>query len=318
MILASVAVVAALTLAGCSSAGSSSAPAGPVQPGTAEDGSFAADGGTAGDSAESDATRVDQSVITTGWITITVDDPAAATEKAVALVDSLDGRIDSRSEQAGSDDDRASAQLTIRVPADDVDRAIESLKELGTVESVSLNASDVTLQVRDLDAQIDALQASVDRLLALVPQAATTADLVELETAISDRQGQLDSLTSQKQYLADQISYSTLTLDLQQKGALPTNVPGDFWSGLAAGWASLTAALSGLVVVVGVLIPWLLPLAVIAAVIVLIVALTRRKRPAPPTAHTPAPHTSAPAPAPAHTPAPADPATPTAPPTHDS
>jgi Flp pilus assembly protein TadB len=136
----------------------------------------------------------------------------------------------------------------------------------------------------------------VNRLLALVDQAATTADLVELETAISDRQGQLDSLKSQQQYLADQIDYSTITLDLQEKGTLPSNVPGDFWSGLATGWAALTAALSGFVVVVGVLIPFLIPLAVIAAIVVLIVVLARRGGKTP---RTPAPRTPAPSSPPA-------------------
>ena len=282
-ILASAAVAAVLVLAGCSaSSGSSSSSSdgssGPVQvapdDGTRSD--EAADGGVVAPGVDSSA--ADQSVITTGWITVTVDDPDAATTEAVALVDSLDGRIDSRSQQAGTDSQKASAQLTIRVPADDVDAAIEGLKKLGTVESVSLQSSDVTLQVKDLDAQITALQASVDRLLALVDQAATTADLVELETAISDRQGQLDSLKSQRDYLGDQVDYSTITLDLQEKGALPSAAPGDFWSGIAAGWAALGATLSGLVVVVGVLIPWLLPLAVVAAIVILVVTLVRRPR----------------------------------------
>jgi len=307
MILASTAVAAVLLLAGCSAAstGASSGPVDVAQPGTAPqgDGSFVAEGGASG-SADS-AAKADQSVITTGWITITVDDPAKATDDALTIVEGLDGRIDSRSQQAGTDNLRPSSQLTIRIPSDSVDAAVEQLGALGTVDQVSISSSDVTLQVRDLDAQIKALQASVDRLLALVGQAATTADLVQLETAISDRQAQLDSLVSQKQYLADQISYSTLTLDLQEKGALPSSVPGDFWSGLAAGWASLTAALAGFVVVIGVLIPWLLPLAVIAAIVVLIVTLSRRSKKAVP------PQTGQPA-APAPTAPPAPPAPPAA------
>ncbi|MDO9395948.1 MAG: DUF4349 domain-containing protein [Herbiconiux sp.] len=305
-ILASTAVAAVLLLAGCSAAGGSS---------SSSEGLSQSDQGTRGGSLEggtngvlpgeaapgeagSDAAADGQSVITTGWITVTVDDPTAATDEAIDLVDSLDGRIDSRSQQAGDDQQRSSAQLTVRVPADRVDAAIDGLKALGSVDSVSLQSSDVTLQVRDLDAQIKALQASVDRLLALVDQAATTADLVELETAISDRQAQLDSLKSQKQYLSDQIDYSTITLDLVEKGALPNAVPGDFWSGLAAGWASLGAALAGFAVVLGVLIPWLLPLAVIAAVIIVVVTLARRKKTPPPAAptSTPAPPAQAPTP----------------------
>lgn len=273
MILASAVVATALLLAGCSAGSSSSSSgSGPAQ--LAQPDQAQSEGGVAGEA--TDSTK--QSVITTGWVTITVDDPIAAAQDAVDLVDSFDGKIDSRSQQVGSDDQSANAQLTVRIPAKDLDAAIVKLDSLGTVDSVSLQSSDVTLQVRDLDAQIKALQASVDRLLALVDQAATTADLVELETAISDRQSQLDSLTSQKQYLADQIDYSTLTLDLVTADTIPAAVPGDFWSGLATGWASLGAAFSGLLVVVGVLIPWLLPLAVIAVVVVLVVVLANRRK----------------------------------------
>ncbi len=280
LLLTSAAVAAVLVLAGCSASGSSSA--GPADLAVPAPAPAMPDSGakseTAAGSGSSSGIAADagQSVITTGTISLTVDDPAAATEQAVALVTGLDGRVDSRSQQAGGEGRPASAQLTVRIPAAKLDQAVESLKGLGTVESVSLDSSDVTLQVKDLDAQITALQASVDRLLTLVGQASTTADLIQLETAISDRQGQLDSLKSQRQYLADQVDYSTITLELRPAGALPNDVPGDFWSGLATGWASLGVALSGFVVVVGVLIPWLLPLAVIAVVVLLIVWLSRR------------------------------------------
>jgi membrane protein implicated in regulation of membrane protease activity len=46
---------------------------------------------------------------------------------------------------------------------------------------------------------------------------------------------------------------------------------------VVAGWNALVAAASGFVVVVGVLVPWLLPLAVVAAVVVLLIRSGRRR-----------------------------------------
>jgi len=66
--------------------------------------------------------------------------------------------------------------LTLRIPADELDRTVADLKELGTVNFVSLNAADVTRQSQDLDARITALQTSVDRLLALMAAATSTPD----------------------------------------------------------------------------------------------------------------------------------------------
>lgn len=278
-VLAAAVVAGALLLSGCSASSQSSSSGGG---GVAQEGmpvpapgdrSGAADG-----SAATDAQASGQKVVTTGWVTITTDDPVASAESVVELVEQLDGRIDSRNQQAGAEGQQASAQLTLRIPADQVDQALERLKDIGSIDSVSLTADDVTLQSRDLDAQITALRASIDRLLALVGNAATTSDLIELETAISDRQTQLDSLTAQKQYLDDQVAYSTITLTLQTPAAVPEVVAGDFWSGLAAGWASLTTAAAGFLVVLGVLLPWLVLAGIVVAVVLLLVRLSRRRR----------------------------------------
>jgi hypothetical protein len=273
------AVAGVLLLAGCS-ASSSSQSSGADRGTTQEGGSAPSIGGpvAADGSATGDLQSSDQKVVTTGWVTITTDDPVASSDSVVTMVEGLDGRIDSRSQQAGTEGTPATAQLTIRVPADRVDDALDGLKAVGSVDSVSLTADDVTLQSRDLDAQITALRASIDRLLALVGSAATTSDLVELETAISDRQTQLDSLTAQKQYLDDQIAYSTLTVSLATPAVVPSVVPGDFWSGLAAGWASLGAAAAGFLVVLGVLLPWLVLAAILVAIVLVVVRLGRRRR----------------------------------------
>ncbi len=272
-------VAGVLLLSGCSASSQSSSSGGG---GVAQEGGPAPQqgdrSGAADGAASTDVQASDQKVVTTGWVTITTDDPIASSDTVVALVDELDGRIDNRSQQAGTEGQPASAQLTLRVPADRVEEALERLKDVGSIDSVSLTADDVTLQSRDLEAQITALRASIDRLLALVGSAATTADLIELETAISDRQTQLDSLTAQKQYLDDQVSYSTITLTLQTPAAVPEVVPGDFWSGLATGWASLTTAAAGFLVLLGVLLPWLVLAAIVVFVVLMLVRLSRRRR----------------------------------------
>jgi hypothetical protein len=137
----------------------------------------------------------------------------------------------------------------------------------------------VTQQRQDLDARIEALEASVDRLLALLAEATTTADLIAIESELSSRQAELDSLVSQRDWLVDQVDYSTLTVDLLSEGIAPDAGPDDFWSGLVAGWEALVAFLSGLLVVAGMLLPWIGLLLVLAAIVVGIVILaTRRNR----------------------------------------
>ncbi|GAB3409838.1 hypothetical protein GCM10027515_29240 [Schumannella luteola] len=220
-----------------------------------------------------------RSVVTTGSITLTVDDPGKSADAAVTLTTDAGGRIDGRQEQAASGDSPATAQLTLRIPADALDATLPKLKKLGHLESVQLTSDDVTATVRDTDARITALQTSVDRLTALLAKSGTTADLVALESALSQRQAELESLQAQKRGLDDQVELSTITLDLLSPAAAPTPKPQSFLDGLAAGWGAFLAFWAGFLVVLGALTPWLIALAIIGGVVLLIVRRRRRSRP---------------------------------------
>ena len=87
-----------------------------------------------------------------------------------------------------------------------------------------------------------------------------------------------ESLEAQKRYLDDQVSMSTISLYLRSDAEAPKTVPGDFWSGLATGWNAFVGFWAGLLVVLGVLLPWLITFGAIAVLIIWIVR--RRRRPA--------------------------------------
>jgi hypothetical protein len=278
---AAAAAITALLLAGCtagsdeSSAPAVDAPAAPVvpEPGTVD--------GQSAEDAAAGATEVqpdDRSVITTGWVSITVDDPIVSAEEAADLAKQAGGRVDSRTESPGTDAQPPSASLTLRIPSDELDGFVDELRALGTVNSVSMNASDVTQQRQDLDGRIEALTASVDRLLQLLAEATTVADLIAIESELTTRQAELDSLTQQRDWLVDQVDFSTITVDLVTEDVAPDPQPDDFWSGLVAGWNALVGFASWLGVAVGVLLPWVLVGLVTTAVIVAIVLLATRRR----------------------------------------
>lgn len=220
---------------------------------------------------------IDRQVITTGWVTIVVDDPRDAAAAAVRITESAGGRIDGRREYAPVDGDRGSATLTLRVPAQTLTATLDKLRELGDVREVSLNSSDVTMETQDLAARITALQASVDRLLALLPTATDTETLIALETALSARQADLESLKAQQRYLDDQVGMSTITLSLITVADAPVVEPDTFLSGLIVGWNAFVAFFAGLLVALGVLLPWLVFAGLITLVIILLVRRARRK-----------------------------------------
>lgn len=275
---AAAAILAAL-LAGCSAgADPSSAGGEPAVDAPSVEGAPAPESNDGVATSEFDAQVNDRSMITTGNVSITVDEPVESAEEAADLVEEAGGRVDSRTETPGTDTQPPSASLVLRVPSAKLEAVLDDLRALGTVNSVSLNASDVTQQRKDLDARIDALTASTGRLRQLLAEATSIADLIAIESELTTRQSELDSLTQQRDWLVDQVDYSTISLDLVTEEVAPDPAPDDFWSGLVAGWTALVAFLAGLGVAIGVMLPWLLALLILAAIVIVAVFVSTRRR----------------------------------------
>ncbi|MDV8020422.1 DUF4349 domain-containing protein [Rhodococcus sp. IEGM 1330] len=277
-------LVAAVVVAGCAFVLLSCAASDPSSSAPPLDSSVPAPGlalapEMAGDSARQQAPApVERKEIVTGQLSMIADDPIAAGRSAAETVTAAGGRIDNRTESPETDDSTASSSLTARIPADELDATVDAIRDLGEVTSLSVTRDDVTMQYQDLDARISALQASVDRLRALIAAASNTADLIEAESALSSRQGELDSLVSQKNYLMDQIDLSTLTISFTSDAQDTPANPDNFWDAIVSGWHSLAGAVGSGVLAFGAALPWLAALAVIAAAVYGAVRLRRRSK----------------------------------------
>ncbi|WP_159618025.1 DUF4349 domain-containing protein [Ruania rhizosphaerae] len=293
-------VIAAATLAllaACSAGTSTNDSAGSEagQPEMAGDGASVADRDAAGSDVDQTGER---QVITTAHATVVVDDPEVAATDLATLTSAVGGHVQSRSVHQGEDTDEyrslPSASMTLRVPADELEGMLTDLTDLGDVREVSQDSEDVTRTLVDLDARISALETSTARLEEIMAGAETSADLIEAESALSERQAELESLLSQREHLADQVAMSTLHVEMTTEPAPEVTADG-FFGGLQTGWQALVSFVSVLVVTVGVLLPWLAVLA-IPAVLLLVIAKRRRRRndtPASPSEPTPVPNESA-------------------------
>lgn len=218
--------------------------------------------------------EAERQVVTTGNIRVTVERPAATAQKLSTWVESIGGRVDNRVENSESSGEDASASVTVRVPSRQVTATIDRLKTYGKVEEVSLNNSDVTATTQDLEARIRALELSISRLEKIMTETASSAELIKAERALTQRQEQLESLEAQRKGLADQVSLSTLTIDLRQNGTVDSVEPGGFSGGLRDGWNSLVSAVNVVVELAGRVLPW----AAIGVVLLGVVHLIRRRR----------------------------------------
>lgn len=219
-------------------------------------------------------------VIRTGYATLVVDDILGATEELTHLAAELDGYVESLGSSSADEAEVTEAtrgQVTLRIPAKDLDGARASLADIGDVVSIEVSEDDVTSQAIDLEARIDSLQGSVDRLTDLMDQAGSVGDLLEAESALSERQAQLESYQRELEHLDDQVAMSTLHVELTRDREAASTDPAGFSDGLLTGWNGLVGFVNGFVVAVGFLLPWLGVLGAAALVVWLAVRLIRRR-----------------------------------------
>lgn len=227
--------------------------------------------------ADRDATSVQQQVIKTATISIRVDDVTRTGAKVVDLVTENKGYI--QQQDLSNADDTTYETITARVPADRLDAFIAGVSALGSVEYLNSQASDVTQQVVDLEARIRALQTSVQRLEELLAATTNVADLVAVETELANRQAELDSLISQRDYLGDQVTYSTVTVSINPVVESIGATPPGFVSGLQNGWTALVTLAAAAITALGFLLPFILITSAIAVpIIIAITAAGRRRR----------------------------------------
>ena len=105
--------------------------------------------------------QTDQQIIRTAYVSVDVDDVATGVSAIADLTADLEGQLQSQSVQGSGED--STANMTVRVPASNLDTLLASIDTLGEVTSSSVDAQDVTVEVIDLEARITTLEESIDR-----------------------------------------------------------------------------------------------------------------------------------------------------------
>ncbi|ONI62268.1 hypothetical protein CSIV_12160 [Microbacterium sp. CSI-V] len=238
--------------------------------------SFAAsDSGTS----TTDGTR---DIVATGSSTVEVEDVPAAITQISDAATSAGGYVESSQVGGGygvvpldataSQPAVSSGWVTVRVPAEALTSVMDGLSAVGDVTATSVNRSDVTEQTVDLRARVAAGEASVARLTELMAQAGSVSDLIAAESALSERQAQLDSDRAILTSIESQVAMSSLSVQLNMRSQTVAADPAGFGDGLVAGWNGLIATLNGVVIGLGFLLPWI----AVAGIVVLIVWGVRR------------------------------------------
>ncbi|MFB6563283.1 DUF4349 domain-containing protein [Streptomyces sp. NPDC056400] len=292
--LAALALAGALALTGCGASGQGSAndkaAVAPAADGKAPEGAAAApapagSAGAAGSSANKNAgppAVVRPNVIRTATLGIETADVQKTLAAARTAADEAGGYVGNESTKRG-EDGRMTSTLTLRVPGERYDAVLGAMEGSGKLLHRKVDAQDVTEKVADIGSRVASQQASVARVREMMGKASALSEVVMLESELSRRQSDLESLLAQQTALKDQTSLGTITLEVSEPAAKPEAEKKEkkkeptFLGALGGGWDVFTKVVRYLTVAVGAVLPF----ALTAVVVLLLVRLYRRWRPAP-------------------------------------
>jgi hypothetical protein len=185
----------------------------------------------------------------------------ATVSKLVAQTTAMGGYVSqSRTDSvAGS----PNGDLTLRIPVNQFDSAVNAAERLGHVVSLTTNAQDVTGRVVDLGARLTSLGQTRSTYLTILGRAKTIGATLAVQQRVDDVQQQIEELQGELKVLRNQSADGTLSVDISQVGATavakhhPHNGSGAAWhrsiSRFARGFDDIVGALGPLLLAILVL-----------------------------------------------------------------
>jgi len=160
-------------------------------------------------------------IIQTGQInleTVKFDETITSVQN---YVNSIGGYVQSSSIQGkGIDINNAPSKrhgtFTVRVPQNEHSKFFTSIKIYGTITYQESKGDDITEQYFDTEARVKSLLIQEERILDILKKTDKLSDIIELEKHLTEIRYQLDSLTGSLKKWDNLVTFSTITLQIQE------------------------------------------------------------------------------------------------------
>jgi len=165
--------------------------------------------------------------------------------------------------------------VTMRVPATRFDPALRDLRELGDIEVQTIQGRDVTAEYVDLRARLRIAKSRREVLLRLMDRAASIEQTIRVQNALDDTQLRIEELQGQLRLLDDRTSLATIRVQLREEGVEAVtevetpSIPNAF----ERSFAGFVGVIAGVVIGLG----YLIPVALLAALVWFVVVRVRRR-----------------------------------------
>jgi hypothetical protein len=227
---------------------------------------------------------------------IVVNDPDQSMDSIGQMAEQMGGYVVSANlyqSTLASGEEVPRANITVRVPVERLDEAIERIEGQSDREPLNktINSQDVTSEYTDLQSRLRNLEATEAQLVEIMEEARRTEDVLSVYSQLTQVREQIEVIQGQINYYERSAALSAIDVELIPNAAVqPITIGG--WEPVGVAKDAITSLIQAMQVLATAaiwLVLWLLPvLAVILLPLYLIVRLLlawrnrRRRRMAPP------------------------------------
>lgn len=242
--------------------------------------SYSADSSGAGE-APSQKTQ-DEKIIKTVDLSVETKEYEAYITALTASVSAAGGYVETSTANLGSNAySNRYATFTVRIPAANLDAFINASGEKGTIISKTENQQNVTLEYVDLESRIEAYKTEKATLTGLLEKATSLENVLAIQERLSEVNYQIESHTSKLKVLENRVSYSTVTLRINEVERVTEAQP-TLWTRIKNRFLNNLDGLidwfkNAVVAIIGGL-PVIIPLAAVIFIAILIIKKLIKKR----------------------------------------
>ena len=232
------------------------------------------------------ALPVNQKLIRKIWLEAETENMDTLLTSVEQRITELEGYVEGRQVRNGSAYSGKRyryAELTIRIPADKLDSFVDNVSEHSNITDTRETTEDVTLSYVESESRVIALETEQTRLLELLAEARNMDDILRIESRLTDIRAQLEKAKSQLRVYDNMVNYGTVYLNITEVTEYtPVTEPETVWERMGAGlkesWKDMVKGLGDTLVFIVAALPHLLPLAVIAGIVGLVIWLSSKKK----------------------------------------
>ena len=151
-------------------------------------------------------------VISSASVSIQVEVVQEAIIQVRTIAQGLGGFVEQLSSFGSRENQRAT--ITVRVPQDQFQAALDRIEALGEVQSRNEGSEDVSERFIDLEARLESSRREEQSLLSLLGRTSTVSEVLAIERELARVRSEIERLKGQLSFLERRVELATITVSL--------------------------------------------------------------------------------------------------------